>query len=413
MSFKEDLRICRICGSREFRLIYKYKDTPLGEDFVNKKNVNKKQELIPLTLQICNVCNLVHIKEIVNPKYIYKNYLYESKTSTTLYDHFKQTSKILIKKLKLKKNDFVIDIGSNDGMLLNFFRKKNLKVLGIEPAKHISQLANKKKIKTLNSFFDKNATSHILKNYKKAKLITANNVFANVDNLNTWIKNIKKVLDTKGFFVFESFYLADLIKNKVIDFIYHEHLSAFSLKPINYLCEANGLKLFHVDKIATKGGSLRYYICFKENHEIKKSFLLKKVYQDESVKKIYNKTTFNRLFSNFQIEKNKLLKFLQNKKNLKIKCFGASITCINLIYQFEISDRISVLFDDNRLKNGMFSPRDKIPVKILKRGMITRNDIVLILPWRFQSQIIKKHKSQLKKAKFLIQVMPKFKLIKI
>ena len=289
MEFLKKVKSCRICKNNKFIKLYKYNKTPIGEDFVHRNDRFKKQKLYPLTLQMCTKCNLVHINEIISPNHIYRNYLYETKTSNTLAEHFKSYASTVTKSLKLKKQDFIIDIGSNDGALLKSFKTNVNNVLGIEPAQHIAENANKKKIKTINSFFNKKTANYVLKKYGKAKLITANNVFANIDNINNWIVNIKKILDKEGFFVFESFYLKDLIKNKVFDFIYHEHLSAFSIKPILFLCKINGLKLVRVDKLKTKGGSLRYYITFKENKILRKKENFKKLINEENKLGIYKK----------------------------------------------------------------------------------------------------------------------------
>jgi len=274
MKLYKIIKKCRICKS-PLKLLHKYRQTPLGEDFV-KKNSKKKQPLLNLNLCICTNCNLVQISEIVDPKKIYKDYLYETKTSITLEKHFNDYSLKVCKKLNLNKQDLVIDIGSNDGNLLSHFKNiSKCKVLGVEPAKHIAKISNRKGINTINSFFDKNIVNKINNKYGKARLVTANNVFANIENINAWIILIKQILAKEGFFIIESFYLADLLKNKVFDFIYHEHHSAFSLKPIIYLCNKHNLKLVHAERTSSKGGSLRYYLC-------RKSFNCKKIVYSSS-----------------------------------------------------------------------------------------------------------------------------------
>ena len=191
MKLYKIIKKCRICKS-SLKLLHKYRQTPLGEDFI-KKNSKKKQPLLNLNLCICTNCNLVQISEIVDPKKIYKNYLYETKTSITLDKHFNNYSLKVYKKLNLNKQDLVIDIGSNDGNLLSHFKNiSKCKVLGVEPAKHIAKISNKKGINTINSFFDKKTVNKINNKYGKARLVTANNVFANIENINAWIILIKK-----------------------------------------------------------------------------------------------------------------------------------------------------------------------------------------------------------------------------
>ncbi len=411
MKFYKTVKKCRICKS-SLKLLHSYRQTPLGEDFL-KKNLKKKQPLLNLNLCICKSCNLVQISEIVDPNKIYKDYLYETKTSITLDKHFNNYSLKVSRKLNLNKQDLVIDIGSNDGNLLNHFKKRcNCRVLGVEPAKHIAKISNKKGISTINSFFDKKAVRKIINKFGKAKIITANNVFANVENINAWIILMKQILAKDGFFIIESFYLADLLKNKVFDFIYHEHHSAFSLKPINYLCNKHKLKLVHAERTNSKGGSLRYYLC-RKSLNFKKSKSLNMLMRREKKEKIYYKSTYTSYFDYINLQRDKLLSFLKKNLNNNLYGFGASITCITLIYQFMLEKKIKLLFDDNKIKQGMFSPRDKIPVNKLMRKDIKKNSIILILAWRYQKSILKRHKKTLKNFKNIIQVMPKFKKIKI
>ena len=411
MKIYKKINKCRICNG-SLKLLHKYKSTPIGEDFV-KKNENKKQNLIPLNLCICKKCNLVQISEIVNSNIIYKNYLYETKTSLTLDNHFKIYASKVSKNLELKKNDLVVDIGSNDGVLLKYFKKKKCNIVGIEPAKHIAIKTNKKGIFTINSYFNSRCVNKFKKKFGKAKIITANNVFANIEDINQWIKLIKSMLKDDGYFILESFYLADFIKNKVFDFIYHEHHSAFSLKPLNFLCNKHDLKITHVERSKSKGGSLRYYICKKSFNGFKNINSINQIKLREKKEKIYELSTYKNFYKKIGIENRKLQDFLNKNKKLNIFGFGASITCITLIYQFSLQKKIEALFDDNKIKQKMFSPRDRIPIKNLVNSKKQKNSILLLLAWRYEDLIIKRHKKILSKFKYVIQLMPKFKKIRI
>ncbi len=327
--------------------------------------------------------------------------------------HFKNYASKVKKNLKLKKNDMIVDIGSNDGVLLKYFKNINCKVLGIEPARHIAIKTNKKKIPTINSYFDKNCVKKIKKKYGKAKVVTANNVFANIEKINNWIELIKFILRDDGYFILESYYLADLIKNKVFDFIYHEHHSAFSLKPISYLCKKHNLKIVHVESSNSKGGSLRYYICKKSFNGFKNIKSVNTIRKRETKEKIYQTSTYKKFYKEIWAEQEKLQKFLNKNKYKKVFGFGASITCITLIYQFYLQKKIKILYDDNKIKHDMLSPRDRIPIKSIIGTNNQNQSILLILAWRYGDLIIKRHKKILKKFQYVIQVMPKFKKINI
>ena len=387
----KNIKKCRICKSSDLKIVLELYKTPIGENFNLKKKNNK---FFNLDLFQCSSCGLCQLKQVINPKLLYEKYLYQSYTSVGLKNHFENYSKKVSKYLSIKKNDLVVDIGSNDGMLLKSFKNSYYRVLGIEPAKKISIVANKNGINTINSYFNEKTTSKILKNYGNPRLVTANNVLANVDNIKNWIINIKKLIKDEGFFVFESFSLRDVIKNKVIDFIYHEHLSIFSTKSIKYLCESNNLKLFNVERVTTKGGSLRYYICSQHN-KININKNVKKMLSLEIKDKCFNKKTFEELKKKINLNRLKLNKIIDKNSN-NIIGLGASISCITLMYQLNIADKVNYLLDDNKLKHGMYSPGSNIKIYDPKKFKYNKNQTLLILAWRFKKFFLKKYSSKFK-----------------
>lgn len=407
----KNLKKCRGCGNENLSKIYLNHPSPIGEAFSKKKNLEAiTNKLYPLNLVICNKCKLCQLDIVVNPDILYKEYLYLTSTSFELLAHFKNTSKILISKLNLNKNSKILEIGSNDGSLLNYFKLKDYDVLGIEPAKPASKISRLKGIKTLNKFFDKNLVKDLEKKSLSYELIIANNVFANIDKINDWFKLISKILSEKGSFVFESSYLADVIFNKVFDFIYHEHLSYFSITAVNNLCKINNLVLFDIDHIPTKGGSIRYYLTKDKNKKISKK--IKSYLNKEKNTKLFHKLTFNKLKKKINLEKIKLNNFINRHSNKNIIGFGASITCITLIYEFGLENKLNLLIDDNKIKHNKYSPGSNIKVINPNKYKFNKNDIVLILPWRYQKMILKKHKKILSKANNLVQVWPNFRTLK-
>jgi len=287
------LKKCRICGSQNFSLIFQNSPSPIGEHFLNSNQKKLKQKSYPIDYLCCKTCKLTQVKHIINNAILYPDYLYETKTSLTLNKHFYNLTRILASKLLLKKNSSILDIGSNDGTLLKNFKNITSKIIGIEPSKKISKQANANGIKTINSFFDNRSASRAieLNGKKKFNLITATNVIANIHNLNDVFKNIKKSLDNNGVFVFETFYLTSLVQNNVFDFLYHEHLSLFGIRPVLYICKKFNLKLYDIELLNTKGGSIRFYISHrKTSFDISQN--LKITILNEKKLKIYNKNFF-------------------------------------------------------------------------------------------------------------------------
>jgi len=397
---------CRICYSKNLINVYKNETSPIGEAFVSKPILNLTQKKYPINLLLCKKCGLSQLQHTVDPKVLYLNYLYETKSSYYLNLHFKNLANHLIKKYNLNSSSFIIDIGSNDGTLLNNFKKRKINVLGIEPAKKIARLSINKNIPTINNFFSYKLSKKIRKKYGAADLILANNVFANIHNINDWMKGINQLLHDDGNYVFESYYLKSLLKNKVFDFIYHEHISSFSLRPISFLAKKYKMKLFDCEKISNKGGSLRYHITKRNIQETKK---LKKEKCDEKQFKLYSKKNYINLSKKKEIMKKKINNFLKKHNNINLIGLGASISCITLIYDFKIEDKFKFLLDDNKIKNGLFSPGSNIKVLPLKNYKPNKNDVFVLLAWRFRKILLSKY-NHLFKENLLIDIWPKFKM---
>lgn len=181
---------CRICYSKEIKLKFSNNPSPIGEAFVKKKTKNITQKKYPLNVLQCNNCGLVQLQHVVNPNILYDSYLYETKTSYYLENHYRILAKKLIDRFNLGKESLIVEIGSNDGTLLNNFNKNGMSIIGIEPAKKISKIANQKGIRTINDYFSSGLAKKISKKYGQADLIIANNVFANVHNVNDWMSGI-------------------------------------------------------------------------------------------------------------------------------------------------------------------------------------------------------------------------------
>ena len=248
---------CRLCGKSNLKKVLKYENSPIGDDY---RKYFYKHKKYPIELYLCRNCGLSQLLHVINPKVLYPNYIYKTQHSPDLVKHFKNYTLEISRKLKLRGNEKIFEVGSNDGVLLKEFRKRNHKVIGLDPAKKISNDANKQKIKTYNDFLNNKVASKILKNEGKFDLIISNNVFANVENINSWVKNIKILLKEKGTYIIETYYLYKLLKNKVFDFIYHEHLNSFTIKSLQTLFKLHSMKLYNVELVHTKGGSIRCYI---------------------------------------------------------------------------------------------------------------------------------------------------------
>jgi frataxin-like iron-binding protein CyaY len=369
---------CRICSSRDLSLVFSLGKQPLVNNLL--AHPKEKQKVYPLELLQCNHCGLIQLNYIVPKEKMFDNYFYIPSASKMYMKHFDDLSTQLIKELKLKKDDLVVDIGGSDGSLLKTFENKGMKVVNIEPAKNITSSVTK-----VNKYFDKKTAQYVVRKYGKAKLATATNVFAHIDDIHDFISNLDILLDQDGVFFAQFPDARNLLNQNQFDTIYHEHLSYFMHEPLYHLFNKNSpFEIFKIEDSAIHGGSMRMYIR-------KRDQLLSKF--SDSVSKI----------------KDELQSYLnaEKMKGKKIAGFGAAAKGLTLLYYCELDNNIiDYIADGNTYKQGKFSAGTKIPV-VAESEIVTRPpDIILVLAWNFKDEIMEKVKKMLVKNKQPIFVIP-------
>jgi len=256
---------CRICHSENLDKFLDLGEQPLADLFLTKEQLLQPEAVYPLEVYFCPDCTLVQLGHVVSPEVLYNDdYPYETGVNTEGVKHFKKLAQEVVSKFDLKCNDLVVDIGSNDGTLLEGFQNFGCQVLGIEPVESIWVKAG---IPTLNRFFDEN----IAKELPKAKIITATNVVAHIDDLHKFVENIKTLLADDGIFVMEVPFLEDMINRVAFDQIYHEHLSYFGAEPLQRLFEMHDMKIINAEWQPIHGGTMRYYV----GKELQPSYLMR------------------------------------------------------------------------------------------------------------------------------------------
>ncbi len=392
---------CQISGSKDLKSVLSLGYLPP----VNKlKKINSllfEDTFYPADLMFSSKSKLLQLSTIVDKEILFpKEYPYTSSTTKILRENFKELYKDCKKIVNLSSKDLVVDIGSNDGNLLNNF-KNHHKVLGITPEK-IGKLALKRGINTLIRYFDKPTSKFVLKKFGKAKIITATNVFAHIENVNILIKNIKNILKEDGIFISESHYLVSLIKTNQYDTIYHEHLRYYSLLSLKYLFQKHGLEIIHAKKINTHGGSIRVYASRKNKFKVKTS--VQKILNFE--KKFINWKTFHNFKKNVVSSKLKLysiLKKLKDKGN-KIYGIGAPSRASTLINYVGLDENIidCVLEIEGSYKIGNYIPGKKIPILSEKKLYKDPPDFVILFSWHISKELKLNLKKRGYKGKFII-----------
>ena len=403
---------CRLCNSSNLISVLELESTPPANAFVTEEECIKEQKKYPLKLFFCNNCNHVQLTDIVDPRELFSNYVYVSGTSPVFVNHFKNYAKTIIKEYSPDSNKYVLDIGSNDGTLLKFFKEMGYKVIGVDPAEEISKKANQDGIFTINGFFDLEMAENIKDKYSNASLITANNVFAHCDDLSGITDAVSKLLTPEGLFVFEVSYLVDVYQKTLFDTIYHEHLSYHSVTPLIKFFESKGMTLIDVLKVNTHGGSIRCVIKNSSNAEVKKS--VDTFVNLEKSLSFHESNTFIKFSNKIEERKKELCDLLKKIKAEKksIAGFGAPAKATTLMYEFGLNnDILDFIVDDSPLKQGLFSPGLNIPVFSSSQIETLKPDYLLILAWNFADSIIKNNQKFIASGGKFIIPLPTLEVI--
>ncbi len=374
---------CRSCDNIHLKRVVSLGYQPLANNLLNKQN--DKCELYPLEVNYCDKCHNCQLSVAVDPRKMFSNYLYTSSTSKSFREHFTNAAKKYSKIFKLnKKRSLIIDVGSNDGVALIPFKEMGYKkILGIEPAKNLAKLANKKKIKTFNGFLEKNNLKKIGKN---ADLILASNVFAHSDKLKEMAECMLSLLSKNGVIIIEVQYLLNTLKDLTFDNIYHEHYNYWSLTSlINFFNQFNA-KIFRAESINTHGGSIRIYVKKNKNTKIENS--VKKLLQKETNFGIKNFKTYQEFGKKIYKRRLNVLKNLKKLKKDKIKVigYGAPAKATTSLNFYGVSNEIDFIVEDNKLKHNKFVPGVKIPIKD-KTHIKNKNNSIIVLAWNFFKEI--------------------------
>lgn len=386
---------CRLCGSGSLELVISLAPTPLANAFVPAGELNRKQDIFPLDVFSCRGCGHVQLLDVVDPALLFENYVYVSGTSPVFVEHFHKYAQDIISRFSVPRGALVVDIGSNDGTLLQFFKEAGLRVLGIDPAKNISQTATEAGVETLPTFFTANLAADIKAKHGQASVVTANNVFAHADDLNDMVDGIRELLASDGIFVFEVSYLVDLYCKALFDMIYHEHLSYHAIKPLREFFGRHDMEMIESLRVETHGGSLRGIVQQVGGpHQVGTSVAEVIAIEDElGIDRLEKLRAFSARIQEVKVELRRLLLGLKYRGK-KIAGYGAPAKATTLMYHFGIGpDVLDFIVDDSPLKQGLYSPGHHIPVLPPSAIYDRKPDYLLVLAWNFAESILVKHEA--------------------
>jgi SAM-dependent methyltransferase len=404
---------CRLCDSARLEMVLPMHPTPIADAFLPASQMDEARQLYPLDLYFCLDCAHLQLLDVIDPDLLFSNYIYVTDTSPGLVEHFDRYCEEVCRRFPFPAGKWMMEIGSNAGVLLRFFQKRGFKVLGIDPAREIARQATAEGVETLPAFFNEELARRIRSERGAASVIAANNVFAHSDDLAGMARGIDHLLADDGVFIFEVSYLIDVMEKMLFDTVYHEHLSFHSVKPLRQFLRKHGLELIDVQRIATKGGSIR---CLAQRvggpYAIEPSVDATIGY--ETAHGYDQAETFRQYGPKIHAVRDKVLGLLEGfrSRGELIMGYGAAPAVTTLIYQFELAPYLSAIVDDNPRKHGRFSPGHKIPILPSSALAERRPACVLILAWTYADRIVA-HNGQIGQwgGQFLIP-LPVPKLIK-
>lgn len=384
--------------------------SPIADAYVPASRLDEVQQKFPMDLYQCESCGHVQLLDVVSADTLFRDYIYRTSDSMALVEHFRKYVEALSIRFAPKAGQLAIDIGSNDGTVLRYWRERGLRVCGVDPAGEIAREATERGLPTRCAYFDVELARVLRAELGAATIVTANNVFAHADDLPGILDGVRELLDDTGVFVFEVSYLVDIIERKLFDTVYHEHLCYHSIGPLVKFFARHGMALFDVERIATKGGSIRVF-AQKANGPQPISSNVAELSTLERAMMLDAGVPFERLIRELAENKTRLRAELEQVRSAggRVAGFGASATVTTLLTHFELAPLLDYLVDDNPKRQGLYSPHFHIPV--LSSYMLYERppQCVVLLAWQYATPIVAKHQAFARDGRFFLVPMPEVK----
>jgi SAM-dependent methyltransferase len=381
---------CRLCGAQLRHTLVDLGMSPLCESILAADQLDQMEVYFPLHVLICHKCHLVQLKQYASPEEIFRDYAYFSSYSTTWVAHAKAYCEAIASRLALDSTCLVIELASNDGYLLQHFRPLGIPVLGIEPALNVAKVAIANGVPTRTEFFGVRLADELVAEGKSADLIVANNVLAQVPDLNDFVAGIARLLKPEGVATLEFPHLRRLMEGNQFDTIYHEHFSYFSLLTIRHLAQRHELRLIDVEELPTHGGSLRVHLVRTDSRRPSELSVVR-LLEREAALGYGGLPAYAEFARQVQDTKRKLLSCLIDikKTDQSICGYGAPGKGNTLLNYCGIGrDFLDFTVDRNPHKHGRFTPGMHIPILPVEYIDLARPAYVLILPWNLRHEII-------------------------
>jgi SAM-dependent methyltransferase len=406
MKTTDKKKLCILCRSDRVDAFLNLGDTALANQFLRQDEIESCESKYPLRVGFCRSCGHVQLMEFVPPLAMFENYLYVSAASDTLKNHLWDLSDDLVRRYRPGSTDLVIDIGCNDGTLLQGFKRHGVRTLGVDPAQNLAELSAGDGIERYIGLFTAATAEVIVSKWGQASLVTATNTFPHIQDLDDFIQGMRTVLKPGGIFVIEMHYLLDLIEQVAFDTIYHEHVSYWALGPMKQLFERKGLSIVDAERVPLHHGQLRVHVQRQGEGAIQPG--VAELLAAEKAAGLDRFQTYERFAERARKIKRDLHEtlaaFVQNGR--RVAGYGAPAKGNTLLGFLAIGpELLPYIVDRSPLKQGLYTPGTHIPVVAPERLLADQPDYVLLLAWNFAEEIIEQQAEYLKRGgRFMVPV---------
>ena len=412
---------CRLCTGNFFEKTLKLKSTPPANELYPTKDSAKKADKFPLEVVMCQKCRHVQLKHIVSPKRLFDEYIYKSGTSKFFNEHFDSLASKIASEFPV--NNYVLEVGSNDGVLLTSLNKRGIKSIGIEPSEYLAKECINRNLNVYNSYLDETTVVKITQSHGKASIVLGNNVFAHIEDMKGAFKNVFEILEDSGIFIFEVAHFKYILTDGLFDTIYHEHMSYHTATALESFATSSGFKIFRIEEISSHGGSLRFYLS--KNHDKLKEPSVELIKNDE-LKLGLNQVEALSLIEDKIKETKKsaarMIKDIGLGDNTVFVGYGAPAKVVTFLAQMELEEiNLIGVIEDNVEKQNRFLPGSGFAIKSLEemKKLISVNESnevclnFLIFPWNLKKEIVEKLSKWVPKNSNAVVFFPKVEKVEI
>ena len=412
---------CRLCTGNFFEKTLKLKSTPPANELYPTKDSAKKAEKFPLEVVMCQKCRHVQLKHIVSPKRLFDEYIYKSGTSKFFNEHFDSLASKIASEFPI--NNYVLEVGSNDGVLLTSLNKRGIKSIGIEPSEYLAKECINRNLNVYNSYLDETTVVKITQSHGKASIVLGNNVFAHIEDMKGAFKNVFEILEDSGIFIFEVAHFKYILTDGLFDTIYHEHMSYHTATALESFATASGFKIFRIEEISSHGGSLRFYLS--KNHDKLKEPSVELIKNDELKLGLNQVEALSLIEDKIKETKEsaaRMIKDIGLGDNTVFVGYGAPAKVVTFLAQMELEDiNLIGVIEDNVEKQNRFLPGSGFAIKSLEemKKLISVNESnevflnFLIFPWNLKKEIVEKLSKWVPKNSNAVVFFPKVEKVEI